>query len=182
MAKHARCAASRVIPANVAQWPHDLGGRVAVVGLVVGHTLVIRPDGTRIPSSCDRGSNGRCRVCAPRRTFARDNRQARIGWSPPPMCFELAQIARVVEQAAARWDRALRRARLRAPAAAGCRARRSGRNADIEAFDLRGDLRKFGDRQFVAVGEHHGAEDRILQLPHIARPFVAAEQRRAPRR
>ena len=55
--------------------------------------------------------------------------------------------------------------------------RRSGGNAHVEAVDLRGDLRKFGDRQFVAVGEHHGAEHRVLELAHVARPVVGAQQR-----
>ena len=55
--------------------------------------------------------------------------------------------------------------------------RRSGGNAHVEAFDLRRDLRELGDRQFVAVGQHHGAEHGVLELAHVARPVVGREQR-----
>ena len=50
-------------------------------------------------------------------------------------------------------------------------------NADVEAVDLRGDLGKLGRRQFVAVGQHHGAEHRVLELADVARPVVGGEQR-----
>ena len=45
------------------------------------------------------------------------------------------------------------------------------------AGDLRGDLREFGDADLVALGQHHGAEHRVLELAHIAGPAVGVEQR-----
>ena len=42
----------------------------------------------------------------------------------------------------------------------------------------RGDLREFVDVELFAVGQHHGAEDRVLELAHIARPAEAGEQRK----
>ena len=58
-----------------------------------------------------------------------------------------------------------------------CAGARRSRNAHIEAADLRGDLRKFGDRQLIAVGKHHGAKDGIFELADIARPFVTFDKR-----
>ena len=55
--------------------------------------------------------------------------------------------------------------------------RRRGRNAHVVALDLRRDLRKLGDRQFVAVGQHDGAEHRVLELADVAWPIVGGEQR-----
>ena len=90
---------------------------------------------------------------------------------------ELAHVAALVEQAQhvgiAHLDAddfALRR--LRGADGAGAGGMRTSK-----PFDLRGDLRKFGDRQLVAVGEHDGAKHRVFQLPDIARPIVAVEQR-----
>src|SRR5215210_3000283 len=51
------------------------------------------------------------------------------------------------------------------------------RDAYIETFDLRRDLGKFGDREFVAVGEHHGAEHGVFELAHVAGPVVADQKR-----
>jgi hypothetical protein len=39
---------------------------------------------------------------------------------------------------------------------------------DWPGKDLGGDLREFRDRQLVAVGEHHGAKQRVLELAHVA--------------
>ncbi len=60
--------------------------------------------------------------------------------------------------------------------AGGPRGDRRGRYADAEALDPCGDLRKLGDRQLAAIGEHNGTKDGVFQLPHIARPIVGAEQ------
>ena len=38
--------------------------------------------------------------------------------------------------------------------------------------DLGRDLRKFVNADLLAVGEHHRAEDRVLELAHIARPAI----------
>ena len=49
------------------------------------------------------------------------------------------------------------------------------RDAHVEPVDLRGDLRKLGDGQLVVVGQHDGAEHRVLELAHVARPVVGGE-------
>ena len=38
-----------------------------------------------------------------------------------------------------------------------------------------GDLRKFGDGQLVAIGQHHGAEKGVFELADIARPVIGRE-------
>ena len=58
----------------------------------------------------------------------------------------------------------------------------SGCAEAASAGNLSGDLREFVDADLVAVGEHHRAEDRVLELPHIARPVIGGEQRHALRR
>ncbi len=58
----------------------------------------------------------------------------------------------------------------------GPRGDRRGGDTDVEALDPRGNLRKLGDSQLAAIGEHNGAKDGVFQLPHIARPIVGAEQ------
>ena len=55
--------------------------------------------------------------------------------------------------------------------------RRGRRNAYVVALDLRRDLGKLGDRQFVAVGQHDGAKHRVLELADVARPVIGGEQR-----
>ena len=45
------------------------------------------------------------------------------------------------------------------------------------ALRERGDLREIGDADFVAVGQHDGAEHRVLELAHVAGPAVARQQR-----
>src|SRR6516165_7469690 len=52
-----------------------------------------------------------------------------------------------------------------------------GRDPDIETLDMGGDLREFRDGQLIAIGEHHGAEDRIFQLADIARPIIGGKER-----
>ena len=42
--------------------------------------------------------------------------------------------------------------------------------------DVRGDLRELGDRQLGPVGEHDGAEHRVLELAHVAGPGIALQQ------
>ena len=53
--------------------------------------------------------------------------------------------------------------------------RRGWRNAHVVALDLRRDLRKLRRRQFVAVGQHHGAKHRVLELADVARPVVSGQ-------
>ena len=43
--------------------------------------------------------------------------------------------------------------------------------------NLHGDLRKLSDADLVAVGQHDGAEHRVLELPHVAGPAIGVEQR-----
>ena len=57
-----------------------------------------------------------------------------------------------------------------------------GRHANVEALDMRGDLRKLRDRQFVAVCENHRAKHSVFQLAHVAGPVVACKQRQRLRR
>src|SRR5205807_9589019 len=45
------------------------------------------------------------------------------------------------------------------------------------ARDLRGNLRKFADADLVALGQHDGAENRVLELAHVPRPAIGGEQR-----
>src|SRR3984893_18305216 len=58
--------------------------------------------------------------------------------------------------------------------ARGRPVRRGG--PDVEPPGPCCDLRKFGDRQLAAIGEDHGPEDSVFQLPDIAWPIVAGKQ------
>ena len=55
--------------------------------------------------------------------------------------------------------------------------RRRGRNAYIVALDLRRDLRKLRGRQFIAVREHDGPKQGVLELPHVSGETISREQR-----
>ena len=51
-----------------------------------------------------------------------------------------------------------------------------GRHTHVKTFNLRRDLRKFCNRQFIGVSQNDRAKQCVLELAHIARPVVAIEQ------
>ena len=55
---------------------------------------------------------------------------------------------------------------------------RDGGNADVEALHPRRDLGEFRDGQFVALRQNNRAEHGVFELADIARPGVAAQQRK----
>ena len=61
-------------------------------------------------------------------------------------------------------------------------ARGQRRDFDREALEPGGDLREFGDRQPVALGQRDGPEHRVLELAQVAGPVVALQQRAGLRR
>src|SRR5450432_1086977 len=91
---------------------------------------------------------------------------------------ELAYVARFVDQSHGAWIAGLEMGHFRwrwHGLAVGNRSH-DRRNSDVEALDLRRDLRKFGRRQFIALGEHDGPKQGVLKLTHIAGPVIGAEQ------
>jgi hypothetical protein len=50
------------------------------------------------------------------------------------------------------------------------------RRIDRRRRNLRGDLREFRDIDSVALSQHHGAKDGVLELADVPRPVEGAEQ------
>ena len=50
------------------------------------------------------------------------------------------------------------------------------RDLDAPALQMGRDLREFRRREKKAFGQDHGAVDRVLELPQVARPAVTGEQ------
>ena len=59
---------------------------------------------------------------------------------------------------------------------------RRRRDANGKTLDLCRDLRKLGDAELKAIGEHHGAKDGVFELADVPRPVESAEQPQRLRR
>src|SRR6476660_6108439 len=56
------------------------------------------------------------------------------------------------------------------------------RRIDSRRRNLRGDLREFRDIDSVALSQHHGPKDGVLELADVPRPVEGAEQTQRLRR